>query len=186
MDIPTSQRFFRGGLLCAAAILLTASSLSAQRAGCKGMAPEGSEIVVAGADEPGERLVVTGRALDGDGEAHAGVRVRVFHTDAEGYYSDGGMDESAARHCGVLETAEDGSYRIETIRPGEYATGGPRAHIHFDAELAGDGGDRFFTVSWSGVREGGDPGAGDRDASTRPLVRVDDGTLRLVYDLVFP
>ena len=171
-------------LLVVASTLVAASTASAQRAGCMDLEPEGSEIRITDADEPGEPLVVSGRALDRNGKPLAGVKVRVFHTDDAGYYSEGGMDESKSRLCGVLETAADGTYRIETIRPGDYATGGPRAHVHFDADLP-DGGGKFFTVRWSGVVDGGDPAAGERGSSTRPMVRVEDGTLRLVFDLVF-
>ncbi|MDA8016269.1 MAG: hypothetical protein MPN21_02375 [Thermoanaerobaculia bacterium] len=170
-------------LLLGVLLVLLATSASAQRAGCQDQKPDGSVIGLVAADEPGEPLVVIGRAVDGDGQPLAGVKVRVFHTDAEGYYSAGGMDESKSRLCGVLETATDGGYRIETILPGEYATGGPRPHIHFDTELPG-GGTRFFTVHWSGIEEGGDPAAGERGASTRPIVR-DGESLHLVYDLVF-
>lgn len=171
-------------LVVAISALAAASTASAQRAGCMDLEPAGSEIRIVDANEPGEPLIVSGRALDGDGQPLVGVKVRVFHTDAAGYYSAGGMDESKSRLCGVLETAADGSYLIETIRPGEYATGGPRAHVHFDAgPPTGTG--KFFTVSWSDIEDGGDPEAGNRGSSTRPMVRLEDGTFRLVYDLVF-
>ena len=170
-------------LVLAAATTSVTNPALAQRAGCQNLQPNGSEIHIVTADEPGEPLVVSGFALDRDGQPLAGVKVRVFHTDAEGYYSAGGMDESKSRLCGVLETAADGSYRIETIRPGEYATGGPRAHVHFDAELP-NGNSKFFTVSWSGVEDDGDAAAGNRSSSTRPMVRK-DRSLHLVYDLVF-
>lgn len=156
---------------------------SAQRGGCVGDEADGSEVVVAGADEPGERLVVNGRVLAADGAPIPGVRVRVFHTDDEGYYSEGGMDEANARLCGVLETGADGSYRIRTILPARYATGGPEPHIHFVATLP-DGARRSFTLQWTEAREGTDPASGERSASVRPLVQGDDGVLRLVYDLV--
>ena len=41
-----------------------------------------SRVVVAGADEPGERLVVSGRVLDGERPV-AGVSIYVFQTDVE-------------------------------------------------------------------------------------------------------
>src|SRR5688572_29177173 len=45
-----------------------------------------SSVVIAGKDEPGERLVVTGRALEGT-KPVAGVSIYVFHTDIEGLYA---------------------------------------------------------------------------------------------------
>jgi len=42
-----------------------------------------SSVVIAGKNEPGERLVVTGRTLDGK-KPVAGVSLYVFHTDANG------------------------------------------------------------------------------------------------------
>ena len=42
-----------------------------------------SNVVIAGKGEPGERLVVTGRTLDGT-RPIAGVSLYVFHTDAKG------------------------------------------------------------------------------------------------------
>src|SRR5688572_14617398 len=47
-----------------------------------------SKVVVAGIDEPGERLVVTGRVLDGMTPV-AGVSIYVFNTDADGAYARG-------------------------------------------------------------------------------------------------
>jgi protocatechuate 3,4-dioxygenase beta subunit len=45
-----------------------------------------ASIVIAGTDEPGARMVVTGRTLIGD-KPVAGVSLYVFHTDANGKYS---------------------------------------------------------------------------------------------------
>src|SRR5687768_18414447 len=47
-----------------------------------------SRVVVGGKDESGERLVVTGRTLDGTRPV-AGVSLFVFHTDAKGRYAAG-------------------------------------------------------------------------------------------------
>ena len=54
----------------------------------KYLAPQNapSSIVVAGPDEPGERLVVTGRVIDGT-KLIAGASVYVFHTDVKGRYA---------------------------------------------------------------------------------------------------
>jgi protocatechuate 3,4-dioxygenase beta subunit len=90
-----------------------------------------SRVVVAGADEPGERLVVAGQVLDG-GEPVAGVSVFVFQTDVEGRYSKeltGNEAELNPRLHGAMRTDADGAYEYETIRPGPYD--GNAAHVHY-------------------------------------------------------
>jgi protocatechuate 3,4-dioxygenase beta subunit len=166
-------------LLSASVLVLSAEDLVAQRDGCHSVRGSTSSIVVASADEPGERLLLRGRVVDRQGQARAGVEVRVYHTDAAGYYSRGGMDESQARLCGVFRSADDGGYDIDTILPGAYATGGPSAHIHFQV-VGGKG--EFFTLTWRART--GDPAAGNRTTSPRPLVKTDDGVWVLEYDLI--
>ncbi len=89
-----------------------------------------STVIIAGPDEPGERLVVTGRTLEGTTPV-AGVSIFAFQTDARGRYApglpNGGQAELNPRLHGALRTDGQGRYRYETIRPGFY--GGPR-HIH--------------------------------------------------------
>jgi protocatechuate 3,4-dioxygenase beta subunit len=97
------------------------------------LAPDApSSIVVAGRDEPGERLVVTGRAMDGT-KPVVGAAVYVFHTDAKGFYVPGSGDAAAAelspRLRGGLRTDAQGQYRYETIRPASYQ--GIAAHVHY-------------------------------------------------------
>jgi protocatechuate 3,4-dioxygenase beta subunit len=90
-----------------------------------------SHVVVAGVDEPGERLVVSGRALDG-GRPVAGVSVYVFQTDVEGRYSKeltGNEAELDPRLHGAMRTDANGAYQYETIRPGHY-DGNP-SHVHY-------------------------------------------------------
>jgi protocatechuate 3,4-dioxygenase beta subunit len=90
-----------------------------------------SSIVVAGPEEPGERLVVTGRVIDGT-KLIAGASVYVFHTDAKGRYAIGrsGPDaEIDPRLNGALRSDAQGQYRYETIRPGSYNNNA--AHVHY-------------------------------------------------------
>ncbi|NOT45471.1 MAG: hypothetical protein HOP14_12790 [Acidobacteria bacterium] len=88
----------------------------------------GWDIIVAGRDEPGDRFVVTGRALD-DGAPVANVSIYVFHVDAEGFYSRDGLNsDENARLFGTLRTDQRGRYRYETIRPSGY--GELSAHVH--------------------------------------------------------
>jgi protocatechuate 3,4-dioxygenase beta subunit len=102
-------------------------------------APAGapSHIVVAGRDEPGERLVVTGRVVDG-GRPVAGVSIYVFQTDVDGRYSKvltGNDAELDPRLHGTMRSDADGTYGYETIRPGHY-DGNP-AHVHYIVRATG-------------------------------------------------
>ncbi len=153
---------------------LVAAPLAAQRdTVCRDRQATESAIRIPDTGEPGEPLVVTGRVLRGADRAPvAGARLLVFHTDSEGYYSVGGMDEQNARLCGVLRTDDEGRYRIETIRPAHYATGGPPAHVHFELTIPGER-MRHFTLNFEG-----DPLLRGRDAgetwdTVRPVAERD-------------
>ena len=94
-----------------------------------------SNTVIAGRDEPGERLVVTGRALD-RGRPVPGVSIYVFHADADGLYTrDGRNNDEDARLFATLRTDAEGRYRYETIRPRGYD--GLAAHVHHVVTAAG-------------------------------------------------
>lgn len=97
-----------------------------------------SMVTVAGQDEPGERLIVTGRTLDGRTPV-AGVSLYVFHTDIHGRYAIDIADLNAAelnpRLHGSLRTDSKGRYQYETIRPGSYDNG--PAHVHYVVKAPG-------------------------------------------------
>lgn len=166
----------------AATAALSAGPVLAQRdTPCRDRQPGGSEVRIAGPDEPGTPLVITGHVLEGpDRVPVAGARLLAFHTDAEGYYSVGGMDERNARLCGVLATDAEGRYRIETIRPAHYATGGPPAHVHFELTPPSET-MRRFTLNFEGDPKLGGRPAGERWDTIRP-VEERDGTLWVERD----
>jgi protocatechuate 3,4-dioxygenase beta subunit len=97
-----------------------------------------SMVTVAGQDEPGERLIVTGRTLDGR-KPVAGVSLYVFHTDIHGRYATDISDLNAAelnpRLHGSLRTDSNGRYQYQTIRPGSYDNG--PAHVHYVVKAPG-------------------------------------------------
>lgn len=94
-----------------------------------------SDTVIAGRDERGDRLVVTGRALDG-GRPVAGVSIYAFHADADGLYTrDGRNSDENARLFATLRTDAEGRYRYETIRPGGYD--GLAGHVHHVVRATG-------------------------------------------------
>jgi protocatechuate 3,4-dioxygenase beta subunit len=157
------------------------------RGDCRGQQPSGWSLRIVDADEPGEQMVVSGTVFNSDGsQALAGHTVFVFQTDAEGYYSIGGMDESDARICGLVLTDADGRYRFETIKPAHYATGGPPAHIHF--RVWGPGTPRqSLTLNFEGDPKLGDRGRDASDkptwATIRPAAPDAEGVLQVVRDL---
>ena len=94
-----------------------------------------SDIVVAGKEEPGARMIVTGQVTTG-GRSLKGVSIYVFHADVEGLYTkDGRNSDENARLHGALRTDANGHYRYETIRPRGY--GRNPAHFHHVTSAAG-------------------------------------------------
>jgi protocatechuate 3,4-dioxygenase beta subunit len=84
---------------------------------------------LAGPNEPGEPLHVTGRVLAPDGVTPAaGVTFYAYHTDARGHYSR--WPGSTPRLRGWMKTGPDGRYEYKTIRPGAYPGRTNAAHIH--------------------------------------------------------
>jgi len=89
----------------------------------------------------GERIIVTGRALDEDGRPIRGTLVEIWQANAGGRYrhevdqhpSPLDPNFSGAGRC---LTNSDGRYRFVTIKPGSYPWGNHEnawrpAHIHF-------------------------------------------------------
>lgn len=102
-----------------------------------------SEImVIAGATEPGERLLITGRVLKKDGVTPIpDVLIYAYHTDNKGYYSKTGSEKGFQKWHGKLhgwcKTGADGSYEIHTIRPASYPNSSQPAHIHAALKVSG-------------------------------------------------
>src|SRR4051794_29120343 len=72
-----------------------------------------SDTVIAGRTERGDRLIVTGRALD-RGRPVAGVSIYAFHADADGLYTrDGRNSDENATLFATLRTDAQGRYRYE-------------------------------------------------------------------------
>ncbi|HEV3060636.1 MAG TPA: hypothetical protein VGY48_20495 [Vicinamibacterales bacterium] len=126
--------------LCVPILAQTTGFTIAEFLDSKYIAPQNapSSIVIAAKDEPGERLIVTGRTLDGE-RSVAGVSLYVFHADARGRYSndtdDNRVGEYNPRLRGLLRTDADGRYRYQTTRPGSYDNG--PAHVHYIVNARG-------------------------------------------------
>jgi protocatechuate 3,4-dioxygenase beta subunit len=117
---------------------------------------------IASAAEPGERLLRTGKVFGPDGKPLAGIEMRAWHTDAQGLYRRDRGD-GPPRLQGTLRTAADGSYAIDTIKPGLYPGTKSGAHMHFKI------GDRNETIFFDG-------------ASAIPLTRDAHGVLHGTHD----
>ncbi len=93
------------------------------------------EIKIAGPDEPGEPLVITGTVYKADGVTPApDIVLYVYHTNKEGVYPKRGDETGNGRRHGYLRawlrTGTRGEYRITTIRPAPYPGRKAPAHIH--------------------------------------------------------
>lgn len=86
-------------------------------------------------DEPGERIVISGRVLDEDGEPIPDALVYVYHTDVRGIYSDVG--DSNPRLFGYLRTNEEGRYEYRTIKPASYPDTNVDEHVHYEISAPG-------------------------------------------------
>ncbi len=104
--------------------------------------PGDSDLTGTGGGEPiGERIVVSGRVLDGDGRPVAHQLVEIWQANAAGRY-DHDVDRHQApvdpnfKGAGRCLTDGEGRYRFVTIRPGEYpwrnhVNAWRPAHLHF-------------------------------------------------------
>ena len=97
-----------------------------------------SRITIATANEPGERLIVTGRVFGEDGKTPlAGATVYVYHTDAKGLYTPGTNDSRNPRLHGTMRTDAQGRYEYSTIKPAPYPSNDAPAHIHYHVNAPG-------------------------------------------------
>ena len=110
--------------------------------GHRDVASDENDLTIQGRGEPiGERAIVTGRVVDGDGRPVANQLVEIWQANAGGRYA-----HKRDQHPSPLDpnftgagrclTDSDGMYQFVTIKPGPYPWRNHRnawrpAHIHF-------------------------------------------------------
>ena len=106
------------------------------------VAPHDHDLTRQHRGEPlGERIILTGRVLDGDGRPVRGTLVEVWQANAAGRYADPADAHPAPLDpnftgVGRCLTDSEGRYRFVTIKPGSYPwqnhpNAWRPAHIHF-------------------------------------------------------
>jgi protocatechuate 3,4-dioxygenase beta subunit len=106
------------------------------------VAPGDADLTRQHSGEPlGERIIVSGRVLDGDARPVRNTLVEVWQANAAGRYVDAGDDHPAPLDpnftgAGRCLTDGEGRYRFLTVKPGAYPwrnhpNAWRPAHIHF-------------------------------------------------------
>jgi protocatechuate 3,4-dioxygenase beta subunit len=119
-------------LVSARTVHAATAPLPAAYSGSKYIAPDDapSEIEIASAKEPGERLIVAGKVTSIGRVALVGVSLYVFQADAAGRYATKGNDvDTNASLWGALRTDKAGQFAYSTVRPGQH--GGNPATIRY-------------------------------------------------------
>ncbi len=116
--------------VCLAIVLIVSSSFSNSALSQNEEGEKSWQIQITEKNEPGETMVVRGRVLASDGKTPLqGIRVHVYHTDAEGVYSKTGKGH---RLKGDMITNDNGEYLYRTIRPASYPGQTVAAHVHYE------------------------------------------------------
>lgn len=152
-------------------------------------APQPSAIDIAGPQEPGTRIHISGTILDLNGKPLSGVKMFLYHTDNTGYYSRPVNNPRQARLNGTLWSNALGQYSFNTIKPAPYGdvSSPPAMHIH--VHLQSPGGPDHYVESFyfagdpqlrrEGLTQNRDPG---RFANIISLESSGNGVLKGIRD----
>ena len=86
----------------------------------------GGEDTLVNDETQGERIILTGQVMDGDGEPVTDGMIEIWQPDANGYFNhpNDPNHANADPHFagfGRSETVDNGTYRFRTIKPGAIA-----------------------------------------------------------------
>jgi protocatechuate 3,4-dioxygenase, beta subunit len=120
----------------------TLSELTGPVFGHSDIRPTDSDLTIQHAGEPlGERIIVGGRVLDGDGRPLSNSLIEIWQANAAGRYAHKNDDHPAPLDpnftgTGRTLTDQNGYYSFVTVKPGAYPWGNHDnawrpAHIHF-------------------------------------------------------
>lgn len=146
--MPTHTFLRRSAWLIVAGCLITTGAVYSQTSKDSQTLSWHSQI--AGDDEPGTRLVVSGTVYKADGKTPApGVKIEAYHTDANGLYAPRSAPWGTIRLKGHVTTDDKGRYLFRTIRPGSYPSGDAPEHIHYKLTGPGVVGDGYHDLEFA-------------------------------------
>lgn len=141
------------------------------------------DMVIAGPDEPGERIAVRGYVYKSDGKTpYPNVLLYAYHTDQRGVYAKKGDETGIRRWHGRLHgwcrSDERGHYSISTIKPASYPNSRNPAHIHVVVQEP-DGSEPYYL---NDIVFSGDPYIDERYRAGEKSGKGGSGILKLVKD----
>lgn len=95
-------------------------------------------LVIVTPEEPGTAMIMRGVVLDAKRTPLADALVLVYHTDANGLYTEPTSgsppsgDPHSSRLFGYVRTGPDGRFEVHTIKPVGYANTQLPAHVHIE------------------------------------------------------
>ena len=166
--------------------------------GCEGVLERDADTLAAEgrigpADEPGERLLVSGTVFQPDRRTPArDVVIYAYQTNAEGRYANGSPESEWSRRHGRLrgwvKSGPDGRYSFRTIKPAPYPGETMPAHIHLTVLEPGRQAYWIDDIVFDG--EFGVTGEYRAQMTDRggngivPVTRASDGTLAVTRDII--
>ena len=138
-DIEERRDFIRSLCVFAVGCAAAPASLACSGRQTEAQAQRPSAIEIAGAQEPGTRIHLSGTILDLNGKPFPHVKMFLYHTDATGYYSRPVNNPRQARLHGTLWSNALGQYSFHTIKPAHYGdvSSPPAMHIHVHLQAPG-------------------------------------------------
>lgn len=148
--------------------------------------------MLAPANEPGERVIITGTMFRADGKTpYVGLVMYLYQTDARGLYHNADRNQQRPRLRGWVKTNTRGRYTIHTIKPGSYPGSRNPAHIHAIVRPPGEQGKWIDDFLFDG-----DPYLREQDVRRYAnkgsfscivkMTKEQDGTLRGERNIVVP